>query len=117
MRFFSLIYDRCGLQRVGVVVAAYCEYTGLCPPNQQDQQSLDRFSMKRFLNERVCGLRTPSDKRYILQCSLVIISLPVAVVAAKDIKNSSWHCRWLVSFMSPCSLSLSLTFFQKSHDG
>lgn len=59
-----MIYDRCGLQRVGVVVAAYCEYTGLCPPNQQDQQSLDRFSMKRFLNERVGGLRTPSDKRY-----------------------------------------------------
>jgi tensin len=59
----SMIYDRCGLQRVGVVVAAYCEYTGLCPPNQQDQQSLDRFSMKRFLNERVGGLRTPSDKR------------------------------------------------------
>lgn len=59
-----MIYDRCGLQRVGVVVAAYCEYTGLCPPNQQDQQSLDRFSMKRFLNERVGGLRTPSDKRF-----------------------------------------------------
>lgn len=58
-----MIYYRCGLQRVGVVVAAYCEYTGLCPPNQQDQQSLDRFSMKRFLNERVGGLRTPSDKR------------------------------------------------------
>ena len=54
--------DRSGLQRVGVVVAAYCEYTGLsCTPNQD--QSLDRFSMKRFLNERVGGLGSPSDKR------------------------------------------------------
>ncbi|EFX78983.1 hypothetical protein DAPPUDRAFT_2528, partial [Daphnia pulex] len=61
----AVLHSKCGLQRVGVVVAAYCEYTGLCPPNQQEQQSLDRFSMKRFLNERVGGLRTPSDKRYV----------------------------------------------------
>ena len=59
---YSQMFYRCGLQRVGVVVAAYCEYTGLCPPHHQDQ-SLDRFSMKRFLNERVGGLQSPSDKR------------------------------------------------------
>ena len=56
------------MQRVGVVVAAYCEYTGLCP--NQDQ-ALDRFSMKRFLNERVGQLGTPSDKRYLFQNDVV----------------------------------------------
>ena len=50
------------------MVASYAEYIGLCAgtsPQEQSSSSLDRFAMRRFLNERVGHLQSPSDKRYV----------------------------------------------------
>ena len=45
-----------------MVVAAYWEYTGLCA--NQDQ-ALDRFAMKRFLDERIGAFQLPSHQRLV----------------------------------------------------
>lgn len=46
--------------KLGIVVAAYMHYSSICGTADQ---ALDRFSMRRFLDDSVGPLQLPSNKR------------------------------------------------------
>ncbi|KRT79129.1 hypothetical protein AMK59_6412, partial [Oryctes borbonicus] len=48
--------------KLGVVVAAYMHYSSICG---SAEQALDRFSMKKYLDDNVGPLQMPSNKRYV----------------------------------------------------
>jgi tensin len=47
-------------ERIGVVVAAYMHYSNICG---SADQALDRFAMKRYLDDKIGDLDQPSHKR------------------------------------------------------
>lgn len=46
--------------KLGVIVAAYMHYSSICG---SAEQALDRFSMRKFLEDTVGPLALPSNKR------------------------------------------------------
>jgi len=47
-------------ERIGVVVAAFMHYSSICG---SADQALDRFAMRRYLDDKVGDLEQPSNKR------------------------------------------------------
>ncbi|XP_041979753.1 tensin-2-like isoform X3 [Aricia agestis] len=49
-------------ERLGVLVAAYMHYSAICGA---PEHALDRYAMRRYLDDRVPSFHLPSNKRYI----------------------------------------------------
>ncbi|XP_031788600.1 tensin-1 isoform X11 [Nasonia vitripennis] len=49
-------------ERLGVAVSAYMNYSSICGGRDQ---ALDRFAMRRFLDDKIGPLNVPSHRRYI----------------------------------------------------
>ncbi|KAJ8729425.1 hypothetical protein PYW08_001006 [Mythimna loreyi] len=49
-------------ERLGVLVAAYMHYSAICGA---PEHALDRYAMRRYLDDRVPVFQLPSNKRYI----------------------------------------------------
>lgn len=63
--FFSIyifFISRGSKDKLGVIVAAYMHYSSICG---SAEQALDRFSMRKFLEDNVGPLILPSNKRYV----------------------------------------------------
>lgn len=58
--FLCFIIFRGNKDRLGVIVAAYMHYSSICGTADQ---ALDRFSMRRFLDESIGPMEFPSNKR------------------------------------------------------
>ncbi|XP_030754213.1 tensin-2-like isoform X3 [Sitophilus oryzae] len=58
----AVLHSRGSKEKVGVIVAAYMHYSSICGTAEQ---ALDRFSMRKFLEDNVGPLRLPSNKRYV----------------------------------------------------
>lgn len=58
--FTCSFYFRGSKEKLGVVVAAYMHYSSICGTAEQ---ALDRFSMRKFLDDNVGPLKLPSNKR------------------------------------------------------
>ncbi|KAL1496974.1 hypothetical protein ABEB36_008015 [Hypothenemus hampei] len=58
----AVLHSRGSKEKVGVVVAAYMHYSSICG---SAEQALDRFSMRKFLDDHVGSFRLPSNKRYV----------------------------------------------------
>ncbi|XP_017780364.1 PREDICTED: tensin, partial [Nicrophorus vespilloides] len=58
----AVIHARGSKDRLGVIVAAYMHYSNICG---NAEQALDRFSMRRFLEDNIGPLQLPSNKRYV----------------------------------------------------
>lgn len=57
-----ILFYRGSKDKLGVVVAAYMHYSSICG---NAEQALDRFSMKKYLDDNVGPLQMPSNKRYV----------------------------------------------------
>jgi tensin len=57
----AVLHARGNKDKLGVIVAAYMHYSSICG---SAEQALDRFSMRRFLDDNVGPLALPSNKRY-----------------------------------------------------
>lgn len=53
-------FSRGSKDKLGVVVAAYMHYSSICG---NAEQALDRFSMRKYLEDNVGPLLLPSNKR------------------------------------------------------
>ncbi|XP_066579053.1 tensin-3 [Amia ocellicauda] len=64
-----VIHCRGGKGRIGVVISSYVHFTNI---SASADQALDRFAMKKFYDDKVSALMTPSQKRYVtfLNCLL-----------------------------------------------
>ncbi|XP_063903476.1 tensin-1 isoform X6 [Zophobas morio] len=58
----AVLHARGNKDKLGVIVAAYMHYSSICG---SAEQALDRFSMRRFLDDNVGPLALPSNKRYV----------------------------------------------------
>ncbi|XP_076270868.1 focal adhesion protein tensin isoform X7 [Rhynchophorus ferrugineus] len=58
----AVLHSRGSKDKVGIIVAAYMHYSSICGTAEQ---ALDRFSMKKFLDDNVGPLKLPSNKRYV----------------------------------------------------
>ncbi|XP_044742901.1 tensin-1 isoform X3 [Chrysoperla carnea] len=58
----AVLHARGSRERLGVVVAAYMHYSSICGTADQ---ALDRFAMRRFLDDTVSPNELPSNKRYV----------------------------------------------------
>nr|XP_008194377.1 PREDICTED: tensin isoform X4 [Tribolium castaneum] len=58
----AVLHARGNKDKLGVIVAAYMHYSSICG---NAEQALDRFSMRRFLDDNVGPLALPSNKRYV----------------------------------------------------
>lgn len=58
--FFYFFSIRGSRERIGVVVAAFMHYSNICGTVDQ---ALDRFAMKKFLDDKVGELEQPSSRR------------------------------------------------------
>ncbi|KAI5743355.1 hypothetical protein M8J77_017223 [Diaphorina citri] len=58
----AVLHARGNKDRIGVVVSAYMHYSNICGTADQ---ALDRFAMKRFLDDKIGDLDFPSYKRYV----------------------------------------------------
>lgn len=58
----AVIHGKGDRGRCGVVVAAFMHYTSICG---SADQALDRYSMKRFFQEKLAQFMMPSQKRYV----------------------------------------------------
>ncbi|XP_034231429.1 tensin-1 [Thrips palmi] len=61
-RRIAVVHARGSKDRIGVVVAAYMHYSHICGGADQ---ALDRFAMKRFLQDQVQDVEQPSHRRYV----------------------------------------------------
>uniref|UniRef100_A0A0C9QTL5 TNS_0 protein n=1 Tax=Fopius arisanus TaxID=64838 RepID=A0A0C9QTL5_9HYME len=57
-----VLHARGGKERLGVAVSAYMNYSSICGGRDQ---ALDRYAMRRFLDDKIGALRVPSHRRYI----------------------------------------------------
>ncbi|XP_044020855.1 uncharacterized protein LOC122860879 isoform X3 [Aphidius gifuensis] len=57
-----VLHARGAKERLGVAVSAYMNYISICGGRDQ---ALDRFAMRRFLDDKIGSLRVPSHRRYI----------------------------------------------------
>lgn len=55
-----MVHYRGSKDKLGVVVAAYMHYSNICG---NAEQALDRFSMRKFLDDNIGPLVLPSNKR------------------------------------------------------
>ncbi|KAJ8915601.1 hypothetical protein NQ315_003381 [Exocentrus adspersus] len=58
----AVLHARGSKDKLGVIVAAYMHYSSICG---NAEQALDRFSMRKFLEDNVGPLQLPSNKRYV----------------------------------------------------
>ncbi|XP_066256869.1 tensin-2 isoform X6 [Euwallacea similis] len=58
----AVLHSRGPKEKLGVIVAAYMHYSSICGTAEQ---ALDRFSMRKFLDDNVGPLKLPSNKRYV----------------------------------------------------
>ncbi|CAG9814924.1 unnamed protein product [Phaedon cochleariae] len=58
----AVLHARGNKDKLGVIVAAYMHYSSICG---NAEQALDRFSMRKFLDDNVGPLAIPSNKRYV----------------------------------------------------
>lgn len=58
--YFCFISTRGSRERIGVVVDAFMHYSSICGTADQ---ALDRFAMKKFLDDKVGELEQPSLRR------------------------------------------------------
>ncbi|KAG8240257.1 hypothetical protein J437_LFUL018225 [Ladona fulva] len=52
----------CSKERIGVIISAYLTYSGICG---SEEQALDRFAMRRFFQDKIGHLTSPSSVRYV----------------------------------------------------
>ncbi|XP_060823870.1 tensin-1 isoform X15 [Bombus pascuorum] len=57
-----VLHARGSKERLGVAVSAYMNYSSICGGRDQ---ALDRFAMRRFLDDKIGSLQVPSHRRYI----------------------------------------------------
>ncbi|KAJ8279887.1 hypothetical protein COCON_G00069530 [Conger conger] len=57
-----VIHCRGGKGRIGVIISSYVHFTNI---SASADQALDRFAMRKFYDDKVSGLMTPSQKRYV----------------------------------------------------
>uniref|UniRef100_A0A8C9RK72 Tensin 3 n=1 Tax=Scleropages formosus TaxID=113540 RepID=A0A8C9RK72_SCLFO len=57
-----VIHCRGGKGRIGVIISSYVHFTNI---SASADQALDRFAMKKFYDDKVSALMTPSQKRYV----------------------------------------------------
>ncbi|XP_048864422.1 tensin-3 isoform X1 [Brienomyrus brachyistius] len=57
-----VIHCRGGKGRIGVVISSYVHFTNI---SASADQALDRFAMRRYHDDKVSALMTPSQKRYV----------------------------------------------------
>ncbi|XP_023248314.1 tensin-3, partial [Copidosoma floridanum] len=75
-----VLHARGSKERLGVAVSAYMNYSSICGSRDQ---ALDRFAMRRFLDDKIGPLGVPSHRRYIeyfsglLASSLLISQSPL----------------------------------------
>ncbi|GJQ86468.1 putative phosphotyrosine-binding protein [Trypoxylus dichotomus] len=58
----AVLHAKGSKDKLGVVVAAYMHYSSICG---SAEQALDRFSMKKYLDDNIGPLQMPSNKRYV----------------------------------------------------
>nr|XP_022919173.1 tensin-like isoform X4 [Onthophagus taurus] len=58
----AVLHAKGSKDKLGVVVAAYMHYSSICG---SAEQALDRFSMRKYLDDTVGPLQMPSNKRYV----------------------------------------------------
>ncbi|XP_071450717.1 tensin-2 [Hetaerina americana] len=54
--------EPCCEERIGVIIFAYLTYSSICG---SEEQALDRFAMRRFFQDKLGGLKSPSNNRYV----------------------------------------------------
>ncbi|KAL4630996.1 tensin-3 isoform X2 [Arapaima gigas] len=57
-----VIHCRGGKGRIGVIISSYIHFTNI---SASADQALDRFAMKKFYDDKMSALMTPSQKRYV----------------------------------------------------
>uniref|UniRef100_A0A8B9HNG1 Tensin 3 n=1 Tax=Astyanax mexicanus TaxID=7994 RepID=A0A8B9HNG1_ASTMX len=57
-----VIHCRGGKGRIGVVICSFVHFTDI---SASADQALDRFAMRKFYDDKVSALMTPSQKRYV----------------------------------------------------
>ncbi|XP_033209428.1 tensin-3 isoform X6 [Belonocnema kinseyi] len=57
-----VLHARGSKERLGVAVSAYMNYSSICGTHDQ---ALDRFSMRKFLDDKIGPLKVPSHRRYV----------------------------------------------------
>ncbi|KAG9348089.1 hypothetical protein JZ751_004114, partial [Albula glossodonta] len=57
-----VIHCRGGKGRIGVIISSYVHFTNI---SASADQALDRFAMRKFYDDKVSTLMTPSQKRYV----------------------------------------------------
>ncbi|KAG7513725.1 tensin-3-like isoform X1 [Solea senegalensis] len=62
LKHVLVLHCRGGKGRLGVLVAAYIHYSNM---SASADLSLDHFAMRRFYNDKLSALMTPSQKRYV----------------------------------------------------
>ncbi|XP_060527899.1 tensin-1-like isoform X7 [Cylas formicarius] len=58
----AVLHARGSKEKLGVIVAAYMHYSSICGTAEQ---ALDRFSMRKFLDDNIGPLQLPSNRRYV----------------------------------------------------
>ncbi|XP_042144163.1 tensin-1 isoform X1 [Ixodes scapularis] len=58
----AVLHSKGDKGRIGVVLAAYLHYSSICA---SDDQALDRFTMKRFYEDKLYSHMHPSQRRYV----------------------------------------------------
>uniref|UniRef100_A0A6P7EYM4 Tensin n=1 Tax=Diabrotica virgifera virgifera TaxID=50390 RepID=A0A6P7EYM4_DIAVI len=58
----AVLHARGNKDKLGVIVSSYMHYSSICG---SAEQALDRFSMRKFLEDNVGPLILPSNKRYV----------------------------------------------------
>uniref|UniRef100_A0A674F2D8 Tensin 3 n=1 Tax=Salmo trutta TaxID=8032 RepID=A0A674F2D8_SALTR len=57
-----VIHCRGGKSRIGVVISSFVHFTDI---SASADQALDRFAMRKYYDDKVSALMTPSQKRYV----------------------------------------------------
>ncbi|XP_045471532.1 tensin isoform X6 [Harmonia axyridis] len=58
----AVLHAKGNKDKLGVIVAAYMHYSSICG---SAEQALDRFSMRKFLEENIGAISLPSNRRYV----------------------------------------------------
>ncbi|CAJ1072363.1 tensin-3-like [Xyrichtys novacula] len=58
----AVIHCRGGKGRIGVVISSFVHFTDI---SASADQALDRFAMRKYYDDKVSALMTPSQKRYV----------------------------------------------------
>ncbi|XP_044752814.1 tensin-1 isoform X4 [Coccinella septempunctata] len=58
----AVLHAKGNKDKLGVIVAAYMHYSSICG---NAEQALDRFSMRKYLEENIGSISLPSNRRYV----------------------------------------------------